>query len=223
MPYVALKQGVRHGRKDELAIPPTTFLDELVAWGRTAPDEIFSPKGTNEIYAKVVHHLGPYKDVMHRRAVMLEVMRVLAGHESDWHWKAGVDSHPQTEIKTAQTTEAGAWQVSANSMKLAPELRHLVLTRVGSVEPIKFQRAMKRDHTLAMEYIARSLRNRIDTHGPVKRCEKTTAPRGIGSNLSRDAVKEFLDYIDPSGSDMTFTKGHYIIPFRPIGGSDFWG
>ena len=200
MAYVALKKVVRHGKRDEPAIPPTAFLDELVAWGKSAPDEIFSPKGTDEIYAQVVHYLGPYKDVLHRRAVMLEVMRVLAGHESDWKWKAGVDSHPQTEIKNAETTEAGAWQVSANSMKWALELKHLVLTRVGSIAPIKFQRAMKKDHTLAMEYIARSLRNTVKTHGPVLRCEKTTPPRGIGSNLSRDAVKEFLSYLDPAES-----------------------
>jgi hypothetical protein len=221
MTYHALKQAVRHGRRDEAAVPPTAFLDALIDWGRGAPDEIFSPKGTNEIYVTVLHYLGPYDNVMHRRAVMLEVMRVLAGHESEWNWRQGVDSRPQAEVKTALTTEAGAWQVSANSMALAPELRHLVHTRVGSTDPIKFQHAMKKDHVLAMEYIARSLRNRIDTHGPVVRCTKTTPPRGIGSNLSRDAVKEFLEYLDPRGSDMTFIKGHFIVPYRSMGPNDF--
>jgi hypothetical protein len=100
-------------------------------------------------------------------------------------------------------------------MANAPELRHLVLTRVGSDDPIQFQQAMKTDHVLAMEYIARSLRNRVDTHGPVLRAERTKPPRGIGSNLSRDAVTEFLEYLLPYGSsDMVFTKGHYIIPYR---------
>ncbi len=220
MTYRALKKAVRHGRKDGPAVPPTAFLDELIAWGREAPDEIFSPKGTNEIYVTVLHYLGPYEGVMHRRAVMLEVMRVLAGHETDWNWNAGVDSHPQSEVKTAQTTEAGAWQVSANSMNLAPELRHLVHTRIGSTNPIKFQHAMKKDHSLAMEYIARSLRNRIDTHGPVVRCTKTTPPRGIGSNLSRDAVTEFLEYLEPA-SDRIFWKGRFIVPLRPMGSMGF--
>ena len=166
MPYKALKRPVRHGAGDGAAIPPDAFLDELIAWGRSAPDEIFLPRGANEVYVTVVHFLGPYNDGLHRRAVMLEVMRVLAGHETEWDWNHGVDGNPQPEVKTVLTTEAGAWQVSANSMANAPELRHLVLTRVGSDDPIQFQQAMKTDHVLAMEYIARSLRNRVDTHGP---------------------------------------------------------
>jgi hypothetical protein len=216
MPYVALKQAVRHGRSDDADVPPDSFLDQLVAWGKVASDDIFVPQGTDEVYGAVVTVLGPYESDMHRRAVMLEVMRVLAGHESLWRWNQGVDSNPQTEVKTATTTEAGAFQVSANSMNLAPELRHLVMTRVGSTDPARFQRAMKRDHVLAMEYIARLLRNRIDANGPVLRWWKNTPARGIGSNLRRDAVQEFLDLIDPKGSDWVRYKGHWMIPYRSL-------
>jgi hypothetical protein len=201
--YVALKKAVRHGRirhgKEDADVPPDSFLDQLVAWGKVASDDIFVPQGTDEVYGAVVTLLGPYESAMHRRAVMLEVMRVLAGHESLWRWNQGVDSNPQTEVKTATTTEAGAFQVSANSMNLAPELRHLVRSRVGSTDPIRFQHAMKRDHVLAMEYIARLLRNRIDANGPVLRWYQNTPPRGIGSNLSRDAVRWTLFVGQESG------------------------
>lgn len=217
MPYVALKQPVRHGPRDVAEIPPDSFLDELVAWGQIASDDIFEERGADAVYRAVVSILGPYEGNNHRRAVMLEVMRVLAGHESSWRWNEGVDRHRQKEVKTPTTTEAGAFQVSANSMKHGPDLRHLVLARVGSDDPIQFQRAMKRDHVLAMEYIARDMRITIKANGPVKRWWKNTPPRGIGSNLKRAAVQEFMDLIAPKGSDLVFHHGHWMIPYRSMG------
>src|SRR5437868_10214862 len=70
-------------------VPPDSFLDELVAWGKIAPDEIFAPNSNKDVYSNVVGVLGPWEDLRHRRAVMLEVMRVLAGFESSWDWNAG--------------------------------------------------------------------------------------------------------------------------------------
>ena len=118
-----------------------------------------------------------------RRAVMLEVMRVLAGFESSWDFNAGVDvTNPDS--MTPDTIEAGAWQVSANSIGFGEELKDLVLTKVGSLDGNAFQRAMKEDHPLAMEYVARLLRRTVNHHGPVKRHE-------IDQWLRRDAVSEF--------------------------------
>jgi hypothetical protein len=65
--------------------------------------------------------------------------------------------------------EAGAFQVSANSMAFGPELKDLVLSKVESTDGTKFQAAMKQDHPLAMEYIARLLRRTVHHNGPVKR------------------------------------------------------
>ena len=62
-------------------IPPDSFLQELIAWGRTAPDEIFAPNQNADVYSNVVGVLGPWQGLPHRRAAMLEVMRVLAGFE----------------------------------------------------------------------------------------------------------------------------------------------
>jgi hypothetical protein len=164
-------------------IPPDSFLNELIEWGRTAPDDIFAPNENADVYSSVVDVLGPWQGLPHRRAAMLEVMRVLAGFESSWNWNAGVDTTNPTST-TPTTIEAGAWQVSANSMSFGPELKDLVLRRVGTLDGNAFQKAMKRDHPLAMEYIARLLRRTVNANGPVKRHE-------IDEWLRRDAVDEF--------------------------------
>jgi hypothetical protein len=114
---------------------------------------------------------------------MLEVMRVLAGFESSWNWNEGRDKTNKTSI-TPQTIEAGAWQVSANSMHFGQELKDLVLAKVGTLDGDAFQQAMKQDHALAMEYIARLLRRTTHHNGPVLRHE-------IDHWLRRDAVAEF--------------------------------
>lgn len=110
MTYIATKHKVLNR-----GIPPTPFLDELVAWGKIADAEIFAPNAFDDIYSSVKSSLGPWQDGNHRRAVMLEVMRVLAGFESSWDWNAGRDITNSSSI-TPETIEAGAWQVSANSM-----------------------------------------------------------------------------------------------------------
>jgi hypothetical protein len=183
MEFKAIKQKVLNR-----GIPPDEFLKELIAWGRTAPDEIFAPNASADIYTNIVGVLGPWEGLQHRRAVMLEVMRVLAGFESSWDWKAGVDTTNPSST-TADTIEAGAWQVSANSMSFGQELKDLVFRKVGSLDGDDFQRAMKQDHQLAMEYIARLLRRTVNHNGPVKQHK-------IDPWLRRDAVAEFQVQLD---------------------------
>ncbi len=177
-------------------IPPDSFLNELVAWGRSAPDDIFAPNENADIYANVVDELGPWQGLPHRRAAMLEVLRVLAGFESSWNWNAGVDTTNPTST-TPTTIEAGAWQVSANSMSFGQELKDLVLRKVGSLDGNAFQAAMKRDHVLAIEYVARLLRRTVKHHGPVKRHE-------IDAWLRKDAVNEFQNMLGAPAMTMTF-------------------
>jgi hypothetical protein len=114
---------------------------------------------------------------------MLEVMRVLAGFESSWDWNEGRDITNETSV-TPETIEAGAWQVSANSMNFGQELKDLVRAKVGTLDGTAFQKAMKQNHPLAMEYIARLLRRTTAHNGPVARHE-------IDPWLRRDAVAEF--------------------------------
>jgi len=185
MPYHATKQSVSNR-----GVPPDKFLDELVAWGKAAPEEIFAPNAAKDVYSNISGVLGPWQGVGHRRAVMLEVMRVLAGFESSWSWNAGRDTSNPASV-TPETIEAGAWQVSANSMGFGQELKDLVLDRTGSLDGNVFQAAMKQDHSLAMEYIARLLRRTVNHNGPVKRHE-------IDSWLRKDAVTEFLSLLSES-------------------------
>ncbi len=179
MAYVALKARVLNR-----GTPPNAFLDELVAWGRDADEDIFAPNANHDIYSSVRPDLGPWRDNRHRRAVMLEVMRVLAGFESSWNWNEGRDTTNSTST-TPTTIEAGAWQVSANSMRFATKLKEIVVARTGTTDGNAFQTAMKADHTLAMEYVARLLRETVNHHGPVKR-------REINPWLRPDAVEELL-------------------------------
>ena len=137
MPYHAIKQAVLNR-----GVPPDRFLDELIAWGKTAADDIFAQNLGKNIYAQTVGILGPWEGTKHRRAAMLEVMRVLAGFESSWNWQEGMDpdtAHPELP----ETWEAGAWQVSADSMDIAPELKALVVATARADDPTTFQAAMK--------------------------------------------------------------------------------
>ena len=172
--------------------PPNSFLDELVDWGKSAPNEIFQQNTVSDIYSSIRNALGPWQGIDHRRAVMLEVMRVLAGFESSWDWNEGRDiSNPDSD--TAEEIEAGAWQVSANSMNFGTELRELVRRHTGgSTAPLDFQRAMKSNHPLAMEYIARLLRRTTRHHGPVR-------DHHIDAWLRRDAVTEFQENLAGNG------------------------
>jgi hypothetical protein len=185
MAYKAAKHSVLNR-----GVPPDSFLDELVAWGKIAPDEIFIPNSGRDIYSNVFAKLGPWHGSDHRRCVMLEVMRVLAGFESAWNWNEGRDVGGASAEN--QSREAGAFQVSADSLGWGQELKDLVLKRAGSLDPTDFQRAMKRDHQLAMEYIARLLRRTVDANGPVKRHE-------IDKWLRKDAVAEFRELLFPRG------------------------
>jgi hypothetical protein len=185
MSYNATKKQVSNR-----GIAPDSFLDELVAWGKTASDDIFIPNLASDVYSAVRSTLGPYKDPDHRRAVMLEVLPVLAGFESSWNWNQGIDAG-KPEAVTPETTEAGAWQVSSNSMAWGPELRNLVITKAGADDPATFQQAMKQNHLLAMEYIARLLRRTIAANGPVLH-------HNIDAWLRKDAVAEFLVLLYPN-------------------------
>jgi hypothetical protein len=175
-------------------IPPVEFLQELVAWGKTASEEIFADKQTQEkdVYASVKKDLGPFDDSLCRKASMLEVMRVLAGFESSWKWNTGRDTANPDE-DSPDTISAGPFQVSANSMGFGQDLRDLVAPhgiRDEKRDGNAFQALMKTNHTLAFNYISRLLRHTIRHNGPVKRSE-------INPWLSRDAVAEFQAFLKP--------------------------
>jgi hypothetical protein len=178
-------------------IASDAFLEEMVNWARNAPDDIFEPNSLNDIFAKVRPELGPYTSLHHRKAVMLEVMRVLAGFESSWDWREGVDTSRLGD-DTPENNEAGAWQVSYDARRLHPSLQHLLAER-NITNGVKFQQAMKFDHPLAMEFVARLMRVNTRHNGPLYKGDERLIIRrslrgpehSIYPWLSREAVGEF--------------------------------
>ena len=185
--FVACKEKVHNrGRA------PNAFLDELVDWANTAPDEIFKPNQIHDIYSNVVGELGPWQGPKHRKAAMLEVLRVLGGFESSWDWNEGVDvTNP--ESNTPCTEEAGIFQCSGNSMNFDPTLKELLKKETGRTDCETFKTETKSNHPFAIEYCARLLRFTVRHHGPIR-------DRDINQWVRRDAVAEFESFLT-TGND----------------------
>jgi hypothetical protein len=167
--------------------PPESFLNELVDWGISAPDEIFAANNNHDVYSQVKIELGPWADLKHRRAVMLEVLRVLAGFESSWDWNEGVDTN-NPNSNTPCTEEAGILQCSGNSMNFDQSLKDLLIAVSGASDCQTFKTVTKANHQFALEFAARLLRFTVDHHGPLKRKE-------INPWLKPAAVAEFMGFL----------------------------
>lgn len=174
--------------------PPPAFMDELVRWGRSAPNEIFAPnKDAEDVFNRLAPLLGPWKSPLHRRAAMCELLRVLAGFESSWRWDCGVDKTNKTSMRLITAQETGIFQVSYDSLGLDMagddrdnDLHRCVMRYCGDLRIQTFIDRMKTDHVFAFEYAARLLRNSYYWDGPIKR-------REIDSSLSREAVTELME------------------------------
>ena len=167
--------------------PPDSFLQELVTWGRSAASEIFAPNpNPTDIYSDVQPILGPWRSLLHRRAAMLEVIRVHAGFESSWNWLLGKD--PGNHNPDPKSWEAGILQVSFDSTEIDHHAMRDFAVAHGIGEVGLFRTEMKRNHPLALEYYARLVRVNIQWAGPLKRHE-------IDPWLSAAAVSEFMELL----------------------------
>jgi hypothetical protein len=168
-----------------------SFLDELVDWALRAPDEIFAPNNAFDIYSSVAPQLGPYGLPVHRKAVMLEVLRVLPGYESMWNWNQGVDAGKAVK-NTSHNEEAGVFQISADSMDLDQGLKDFVQASLGATDDATFIAQTKSNHKFAIEYAARLLRVTINHNGPISN-------HHIHKDLKKAAVTEFRNHLQPVG------------------------
>lgn len=178
--------------------PPQSFLEELVTWARQAPDEIFAPNATPvDIFTVIKPQLATpvgsdpsgtpifhWNSLLHRKAAMLEAMRVHAGFESSWNWKEGVDTTNRTSMANEAGQETGIFQVSFDSLYLGNKaLMPFAQTHeIDTVE--KFIPAMKIDARLALEYYARLVRVSVAWAGPLIRGD-------VLPYLRRDSMAEF--------------------------------
>lgn len=180
--FVACKHKVKNR-----GVPPDDFLDALIDWGRDAPDDIFEKNQNHDIYSNVVAELGPWKSLLHRKAVMLEVLRVLGGFESSWDWNESVDENNPSS-NTPCTEEAGIFQCSGNSMSFDSSLKNLLHQVSGKTDCDTFRATTKSNHKFAIEYCARLIRFTVNHNGPIKRKE-------INEWLRQDAVAEFENFL----------------------------
>lgn len=185
---------------------PVAFLKELVEWGKTAPADIFAPNAVaNDAYAVIKGRLATqqgndasgtpvrlWESPLHRRAAMLELMRVHAGRESSWNWDEGVDRTNKTSMRNKTGQETGIFQVSYDSTWLdsieGKDIMGAFAKTHGLDTPEKFIPAMKASHTLAMEYYARLVRVSIAWAGPLIR----HGDDSVYPYLDRGSMREFM-------------------------------
>ena len=169
--------------------PSIEFLDTLVDTIENLPNEVFSRNNKYDIYSVMNGVLGPYSDLLHRKAVMCEVLRVVAAFESDWDWDEGVDvGKPKSKFKkTAE--ETGAFQVSYDSMSTDKSLEQCLEKHEGKHDIDTFITAMKSNHQLAVEYCARLFRFDTTWCGTVKN------ENMVISHVSRNSVDEFKNFL----------------------------
>lgn len=180
--FVACKHKVKNR-----GVPPDSFLNEIIDWGRDAPDEIFVQNQIHDIYSNIVSELGPWRSLLHRKAAMLEVLRVLGGFESSWKWDAGVDT-TNPDSNTPCTEETGIFQCSGNSTSFDSSLKNLLHQTSDNTDCDTFINTTKSNHKFAIEYCARLLRFTVNHHGPIKRKE-------INEWLRQDAIVEFENFL----------------------------
>lgn len=178
MTFSATKKPIGHNH----GAPPDSFLWAIIDWAKHEDDSVYAQNLNRDIYALMGAALGPYESELHRKAVMCEVLRVLPGDESDWHWTEGRDTTAGPQ--SPEQMEAGAFQVSYDSRRLGPDLPAF-LEAHGITNAQQFQDRIKADPALDLAYTARLLRE------PYKRWDGPLNRGWIAAQVSRAAVAEF--------------------------------
>jgi hypothetical protein len=178
-----------HPVSEQHESPPNSFLDQLIDAINPLPDDVFEPNDLHDIYSVMLGALGPYTDLLHRKAVMCEVLRVQAAFESDWNWNEGVDTTNDNSTHNKEGEETGAFQVSWDSMHFDQSLKSCLDRQAGAHDVDTFIKQMKLNHALAVEYCARLLRFNTTWCGTINTASQVIA------HVRRDAVAEFKSFL----------------------------
>lgn len=184
---------------------PDAFLDELIEWARQAPDEIFAPNDTPlEIYTVIKSRLAwrsgtdasgspiyHWESLLHRKAALMEAMRVHAGMESSWNPNEDVDKTNAASRRNKTGRETGWFQVSFDSEWINHNAMKSFAIAHGIETVDKFIPAMKANHPLALEYYARLSRISIAWAGPLLRHGQDS----IYPWLSGASLEEFAGFL----------------------------
>lgn len=194
IPVVSGEWSACKARVHNRGTPPTWFLDEVLAWGKIATDKHFEVNSIYDIYSSVKPQLGPYKSDKHRRAVMLESLRVLGGFESSWRHTAGVDTTNPSSMANKCGEEAGIFQTSQNATYFGTDLKFMQIDMckdytqkticLNFIACSKDSAGNKANRKFVYDFTSLLLRRTVNHHGPVKRKE-------INKWLSRACVAEF--------------------------------
>jgi hypothetical protein len=180
----------QHPISDQHGTPPNSFLDQLIDAINPLPDAVFEQNDRDDdIYARMLGSLGPYADLLQRKAVMCEVLRVVAAFESDWNWNEGVDTTNPASVAHKTGEETGAFQVSFDSMRFDQSLKDCVQPFFDPDDVDAFIEQIKLNHPLAVEYCSRLLRFNTTWCGTINHAKIVIA------HVRRDAVEEFKSFL----------------------------
>ncbi len=160
--------------------PPDSFIAGLLAFGMIAGDYVFAENpNESDIMGIAQPILAPsgWTGIQQRRAGLLTALLYDGMFESSGIWTTGVDMEEGAGTGRPESEwEAGAWQVSQNSMILdvpfgsstpLGTLSALVAGSCGgATDPATFQLAMKINKMLACLYAAWLFRYDTEWSGP---------------------------------------------------------
>lgn len=182
---------VVHGDSQSKDSPPIDFLTDIVALVKQMDNSIFAPNTeVHDVFNGITGWQGEKLSpewFIHRKAVMLEVLRVLGGFESTWNWNEGKDQSSHHE-NDEETESAGLWQISYNSRAFGNDLR-LLIARWNILSGYDFQAITKLKKSFAVEYAVRLFRHTTQHNGPLKRGE-------VQTQLNFDAIEEFKQLLN---------------------------
>jgi hypothetical protein len=146
-------------------IAPDWFLNEALAWAKTAPDEIFASNSNYDVYSLMYAKLGPWKSLKHRKAALLNGLIIHAGMESSWNHSVGIDTSKPSSLNTCKAAEAGAYQPSYDSVYgFGGDLISLFKAKCSSFSADqdckRFQICAKQNRSFSHEYTSRLLRHK---------------------------------------------------------------